>query len=391
MSNFFSGGLRVSPEMARIVARPGFLSVKVADRGFEPCIPMAIESGTAPLLNGTETPFLDGYTTLVVLGSQRIEALEGQRLRHLECLRYLISKGAPVDSEDIVGHTALFHATAFRSPNVELARALIEAGANVNHRNRYGEISLLPACMGKNLDSIELLLEHGADLDIAEADGLTTRSFFVSCGPEVAEVVSKWIRKRAGETALMENKMCRVCGKQDKALNQCSRCKSVRYCSAPCQRQDWSTHKKDCVPFSNETTVTLKPFYLNNASTFPTATLLRNLSGIPAESPTNSAAAAVPKSVGQSSKDLIIKVQVPYNLAAMSAAASSQGDLMVYNKKRDFACSIRRVDAPDAYDRISQAVKTKGVGGAKGYFAAVLESKDKLVVKVSELLAPQPW
>lgn len=99
-------------------------------------------------------------------------------------------------------------------------------------------------------------------------------------------------------------------------------------------------------------------------------------------------AAHTPKNLDRESKTLVLKVQVPYT---GNPAIASTGNLLLYTKKRDFACSIRRADAPTDYDRISQIVKTKGVGGAKAYFAAELESKDKLVVKVSEVLAEQPW
>jgi hypothetical protein len=84
----------------------------------------------------------------------------------------------------------------------------------------------------------------------------------------------------------------------------------------------------------------------------------------------------------------VLKVQVPYT---GNRKIDSTGELLLYTKKRDFACTIRRSDEPDEYDRISQVVRTKGVGGVKAYFAAELESKDKLVVKVSEVLAEQPW
>ena len=38
---------------------------------------------------------------------------------------------------------------------------------------------------------------------------------------------------------------CRVCGKQDE-LKNCSRCKSVKYCSVECQKKDWPQHKESC-------------------------------------------------------------------------------------------------------------------------------------------------
>jgi hypothetical protein len=88
---------------------------------------------------------------------------------------------------------------------------------------------------------------------------------------------------------------------------------------------------------------------------------------------------------------LVIKVQVPFDLSRGTSVGSSRGNLLVYSKKRDFVCAVRRSDGPTAYDQISNVVRTKGVGGAKAYFAAELKNKDELVVKVSEVLAEQPF
>jgi hypothetical protein len=38
---------------------------------------------------------------------------------------------------------------------------------------------------------------------------------------------------------------CQVCGKYA-GLQQCKRCKSVRYCSAQRQKEDWPSHKRTC-------------------------------------------------------------------------------------------------------------------------------------------------
>jgi hypothetical protein len=71
---------------------------------------------------------------------------------------------------------------------------------------------------------------------------------------------------RSGETERLEQASkwatsahrCHVCGKPDapdrSKLLQCGRCKSrmTLYCSKPCQRQDWSEHKKECVPPTQE-------------------------------------------------------------------------------------------------------------------------------------------
>ena len=98
-------------------------------------------------------------------------------------------------------------------------------------------------------------------------------------------------------------------------------------------------------------------------------------------------AAHTPKS---ESKNLVIKVQVPFDPNSRGPAVGN-GNLFLYTKKRDLVCTVRREDNPAGYDRIAQVVRTKGVGSVKAYFAAELKSKDELIVKVSEVLAEQPF
>ncbi|KAF8147766.1 ankyrin [Mycena galopus ATCC 62051] len=349
---------------------PFALSVFVGDLDL---VKQAVERGMAPDLMGTETPFKTSYASLVILGAQRMCDGPPGSLRHLETLEYLFSKGLPPDVEDIVGFTALHHATTS------------------------------PPC------TIDILMEYGADLDIPDADGWTARKHFLACGPQVTAAINKWIRKRTGEEAPRAAKACDACGKIDASLKNCGKCRVARYCSSECQGgcnitpvlfyihlvlsvKAWPSHKKTCQPFSASNTVTLKPYYNSFSHTIPIAEFTRKSMGHATQSSSWSQSqtrgAHVPKNLDRESKTLVIKVQVPNTLDPKQA---STGDLLLYTKKRDFACTIRRSDTPADYDRISQVVRTKGVGGKKAYFAAELESKDKLVVKISEVLAEQPW
>ena len=52
------------------------------------------------------------------------------------------------------------------------------------------------------------------------------------------------IKKRNNE---MLGYSCNACQETSKKLLMCQGCKKVRYCDEDCQRQDWSTHKVDCV------------------------------------------------------------------------------------------------------------------------------------------------
>jgi hypothetical protein len=45
-------------------------------------------------------------------------------------------------------------------------------------------------------------------------------------------------------------KACDQCGKTCNKPKRCSKCKSVWYCSAECQKKAWKKHKKECVATS---------------------------------------------------------------------------------------------------------------------------------------------
>eukprot|EP00727_Mastigamoeba_balamuthi_P004399 m51a1_g13958 hypothetical protein (198) ;mRNA; f:949106-949893 len=44
----------------------------------------------------------------------------------------------------------------------------------------------------------------------------------------------------------IQGHLCAVCGKTQSAMMRCSRCRTVEYCSAACQKQDWPQHKQHC-------------------------------------------------------------------------------------------------------------------------------------------------
>lgn len=364
----------------------------------------AVESGTAPDLEGTETTYKFGYATLIIAGSQRVEPISGGPTQHYEVLKYLLSCGLPPNVPDICGFTALHHSVIGESIHCkeDLIRLLIQSGANVNCQNRYGEVPLFGAMQRNDILGIELLMEYGADVHIAEADGNTPDGFYLVCGPQVTAAFRKWIGKRKGEEAPRVEKRCDTCGDSDKPLKNCSKCHVARYCSTECQstwilfsfpwfltpisEKAWRTHKTTCVPFSASNTVTLIPFYDNgNLNLMPLQHIPRKKIGIPIPviPDTHARAAHIPKGIADESKNIIIKIQVP-----MTQQTNS---LLIYTKKRDFVCYVRRGDCPQEYDKVMEVVKTKGAGGAKAYFAAELRSKDELVVKISQVLAEQPF
>lgn len=136
--------------------------------------------------------------------------------------------------------------------------------------------------------------------------------------------------------------------------------------------------------------MTVRPAYEGVTNVIPLADMTRASFGIPSPPPParNFRGAKVPRMRRDETKQMVIKVQVPWTGGYAPAQA---GDMLVYTKKRDFVCRIRPEDGVDAYRRLAQVVHEQGVGRAKAYFSAELKDKDELVIKVGDVLAEQPF
>lgn len=87
----------------------------------------------------------------------------------------LLSKGADPNECDFGGFTCLHEAAL--AGHTEIAFLLLESGAEVNRQAlEIGDLEtpLMDACENKHLETVELLLRHGADPHICNVDGFST-------------------------------------------------------------------------------------------------------------------------------------------------------------------------------------------------------------------------
>jgi hypothetical protein len=95
-------------------------------------------------------------------------ALQGD----LERARAQIAAGADLNARDeSSGSTALIIASTFG--RTEVARALIDAGADVNRQNNEGATALFSAALFCRVEIVEALLAAGADREIRNGTGAT--------------------------------------------------------------------------------------------------------------------------------------------------------------------------------------------------------------------------
>ena len=90
---------------------------------------------------------------------------------HVEVARVLVEHGADVTDRDEHGWTPLHEAS--EAGMVEVARILIEHGADVTAQNKDGSTPLHQALKSGNVDLARFLIEHGADTTAHDKDGLT--------------------------------------------------------------------------------------------------------------------------------------------------------------------------------------------------------------------------
>ncbi|XP_018915889.1 palmitoyltransferase Hip14 isoform X2 [Bemisia tabaci] len=98
-------------------------------------------------------------------------------------VRKLLQKGISIDGLDSGGYTALHYAA--RAGHLSVCELLIDAGAAIDSQTRAGRATPLHRAVsaGKE-DVVMLLLKHGANPGIKDADGNTCFERAVNCGNE---------------------------------------------------------------------------------------------------------------------------------------------------------------------------------------------------------------
>ena len=97
---------------------------------------------------------------------------------HLEIVKILLREGYrasdQIDRVGFLGYSPFYVACIFGHLNV--AEALLSAGANINHVDKEGSTALMVACKLGKLGTVTLLVEAGADVHVRDNEGTTAYS-----------------------------------------------------------------------------------------------------------------------------------------------------------------------------------------------------------------------
>ena len=116
-------------------------------------------------------------------GNGGVTALDNASFKNhdIEVLKYLVEKGASVNTRDDDDHTPLHHAAWYNS--VDAVKYLVEKGANVNARDNSRRTPLHHAAHTNSIAVMKYLIDRGADINAQGEDGETSFHIAASLDP----------------------------------------------------------------------------------------------------------------------------------------------------------------------------------------------------------------
>jgi ankyrin repeat protein len=171
------------------------------------------------------------------LTSLTISAKNGK----VETMNILMTFGADAMLEQREKATPLFFAS--QEGHLKAVETLLENSQgrlSIDQANIDGVTPLLISAQKGYLQIVKALVEAGANL--VRSDSLMQTPLSIASFANQWDVV-KYLQEQ--QTAKIGGLFCAKCGKL--AVNRCSGCQKVYYCSKDHQMQDWKIHKNNCL------------------------------------------------------------------------------------------------------------------------------------------------
>lgn len=98
-------------------------------------------------------------------------ALEQGKRIPKEIIKLILNAGADINAKNRYGHTPLMFASSFGGAPEEILKMLIEVGSNINAITPSGNTSLMLASQAGQATKVKILLDAGADISIQNKNG----------------------------------------------------------------------------------------------------------------------------------------------------------------------------------------------------------------------------
>ena len=100
-----------------------------------------------------------------------------QYAKHIEMMRYLLTKNVNPDPIFINGDHLLIKLCKEKNVNKDIVKALVDYGANLEFKNREGKTAIMYLAQNKQKDLIIYLLKKGADMFATDKQGKSLNSY----------------------------------------------------------------------------------------------------------------------------------------------------------------------------------------------------------------------
>lgn len=167
----------------------GFLLLQRGYLGLPESVTQCASDGQTPLYLAASEGRVHSCEALVHAGAN-INAGKGRRTPLMEAalsgheivVILLIFENANLNARDCNGETALLYAVISRK--LAICQILLDAGATINFRTP--EAPLLSACRSNQEEILNLLIQHGAEVDVQDLNGLTPLHHAAQNGSQTA-------------------------------------------------------------------------------------------------------------------------------------------------------------------------------------------------------------